>query len=263
MRGAACDCPAHPTPFSHCRLHRPLPRCYEFEALPAFGRVERSSRAPCVARLYRVNSPLAKRAAFAGLDPCVSESHRGSEPSPHLSRFGAQRIAINPGLRPGPCHLQIVLSAVRVHPDRQVGATFRAVSLPTDGPKRIFLFCPARSHSHLWPRDSELLDAPATVGSTRGTEFVSRDLDLWAYQRGVTLDFSRPGKPTDNAFIEAFNGQFRAECLNAHWFLSLADAREKLEVWRKYYNEERPHGAIGHKTPIMLLNHVGASSPPP
>jgi transposase InsO family protein len=72
----------------------------------------------------------------------------------------------------------------------------------------------------------------------QGTEFVSRDLDLWAYQRGVVLDFSRPGKPTDNAFIEAFNGRFRAECLNTHWFLSLADAQEKVEDWRRYYNEE-------------------------
>ena len=79
--------------------------------------------------------------------------------------------------------------------------------------------------------------------------------------RGVTLDFSRPGKPTDNAFIEAFNSRFRAECLNTHWFLSLADAREKMEDWRKYYNEERPHGAIGQKTPIMLLDHDGAASP--
>ena len=83
---------------------------------------------------------------------------------------------------------------------------------------------------------------PASIRVDQGTEFVSRDLDLWAYQRGVTLDFSRPGKPTDNAFIEAFNGRFRAECLNAHWFLSLADAREKMEDWRKYYNEERPMG---------------------
>ena len=74
---------------------------------------------------------------------------------------------------------------------------------------------------------------PAAIRVDQGTEFVSRDLDLWAYQRGVTLDFSRPGKPTDNAFIEAFNGRFRAECLNAHWFLSLADAREKMEDWRK------------------------------
>jgi len=103
---------------------------------------------------------------------------------------------------------------------------------------------------------------PKTIRVDQGTEFVSRDLDLWAYRRGVTLDFSRPGKPTDNAFIEAFNGRFRAECLNAHWFLSLADAQEKLEDWRKYYNEERPHGAIGNKPPIMLRNHDGAASSP-
>ena len=82
---------------------------------------------------------------------------------------------------------------------------------------------------------------PATIRVDQGTEFVPRDLDLWAYQRGE----SRPGKPTDNAFIEAFNGRFRIECLNAHWFPSLADAQEKLEDWRKYYNEQRPHGAIG------------------
>ena len=83
---------------------------------------------------------------------------------------------------------------------------------------------------------------PKTIRVDQGTEFVSRDLDLWAYAKGVTLDFSRPGKPTDNAFIEAFNGRFRAECLNAHWFLTLADARKKLEDWRKYYNEDRPTG---------------------
>jgi putative transposase len=88
---------------------------------------------------------------------------------------------------------------------------------------------------------------PKTIRVDQGSEFVSRDLDLWAYRHGVTLDFSRPGKLTDNAFIEAFNGRLRAECLSAHWFLSLADAREKLEAWRRYYNEERPHGAIGYK----------------
>ena len=100
-----------------------------------------------------------------------------------------------------------------------------------------------------------------TIRVDQGTEFVSRDLDLWAYQRGVTLDFSRPGKPTDNAFIEAFNGRFRAECLNAHWFLSLADAQKKLEDWRKYYNEERPHGAIGNKTPITLAKSRWRNQP--
>ena len=103
---------------------------------------------------------------------------------------------------------------------------------------------------------------PGTIRVDQGSEFISRDLDLWAYTNGVTPDFSRPGKPTDNAFIEAFNGRFRAECLNAHWFTSLEDAREKLEDWRKYYNEVRPNGAIGQKAPITLLKHDGASSPP-
>src|SRR3546814_14532540 len=62
---------------------------------------------------------------------------------------------------------------------------------------------------------------PKTIRVDQGSEFISRDLDLWAYANDVTLDFSRPGKPTDNAYIEAFNGRFRAECLNTHWFLTL------------------------------------------
>jgi putative transposase len=74
---------------------------------------------------------------------------------------------------------------------------------------------------------------PREIRVDNGPEFVSRDLDLWAYTRGVVLDFSRPGKPTDNAFIESFNGKFRAECLNTHWFLSLDDARRKCEAWRR------------------------------
>jgi len=67
---------------------------------------------------------------------------------------------------------------------------------------------------------------------------------------GVELDFSRPGKPTDNTFIESFNGRFRQECLNENWFLSLEDAREKVETWRLHYNGERPHGALGNLTPM-------------
>ncbi len=62
---------------------------------------------------------------------------------------------------------------------------------------------------------------PRTIRVDQGPEFISKDLDLWAYRRGVMLDFSRPGKPTDNAFIESLNGKFRAECLNTHWFMSL------------------------------------------
>ncbi len=103
---------------------------------------------------------------------------------------------------------------------------------------------------------------PKSIRVDQGSEFVSRDLDLWAYQKGVTLDFSRPGKPTDNAFIESFNGKFRAECLNTHWFMSLDDARTKMEDWRRDYNEVRPHSAIGNKPPISLMNGSGLEKSP-
>ena len=99
---------------------------------------------------------------------------------------------------------------------------------------------------------------PKSIHVDNGSEFISKDLDLWAYQKGVTLDFSRPGTPTDNAYIESFNGSFRAECLNAHWFMSLDDAREKLEEWRVDYNEVRPHSSIGNNTPISLMKSSGA-----
>ena len=78
----------------------------------------------------------------------------------------------------------------------------------------------------------------------------------------MILDFSRPGKPTDNAFIESFNGKFRAECLNQHWFMSLDDAVGKCEAWRRDYNEVRPHSAIGNKVPISLVNRPAAHGPP-
>ncbi len=80
-------------------------------------------------------------------------------------------------------------------------------------------------------------------------EFVSKTLDRWAYENGVTLNFSRPGKPTDNALVESFNGRLRDEGLNANWFLALADARGKIETWRRHDNEGRPHTALGWLTP--------------
>ncbi len=78
----------------------------------------------------------------------------------------------------------------------------------------------------------------------------------------LTLDFSRPGKPTDNAFIESLNGRLRAECLNAHWFTSLDEMRQICEDWRRDYNEVRPHSAIGNKPPISLMNGSGTYGPP-
>ena len=91
--------------------------------------------------------------------------------------------------------------------------------------------------------------APERIFLDNGPEFVGKALDQWAYQQDVTLDFSRPGKPTDNALIESFNGRFRDECLNAHWFLSLQDAQEKIEQWRTEYNTFRPHSSLEDLTP--------------
>jgi putative transposase len=106
-----------------------------------------------------------------------------------------------------------------------------------------------------------LYGRPKRVRVDNGPDFISKELDLCAYLNGVVLDFSRPGKPTDNAFAESFNGKFRAECLNASWFLSLNDARSKSEAWPMDYNEVRPHGAIGKQTPIAWARILGQSCP--
>jgi len=100
---------------------------------------------------------------------------------------------------------------------------------------------------------------PKRIQVDNGSEFISKALDKWAYDNGVQLDFSRPGKPTDNPFIESFNGSFRDECLNVHWFLSLADAQEKIENWRIEYNEDRTHSSLGNVTPReYYLSHLQA-----
>jgi putative transposase len=90
---------------------------------------------------------------------------------------------------------------------------------------------------------------PNTIKIDNGPEFISKDLDKWAYENGVSLEFSRPGKPTDNAMIESFNRSFRDECLNVHWFLSLEDAKQKIESFRVEYNEFRPHSSLDNLTP--------------
>jgi putative transposase len=90
---------------------------------------------------------------------------------------------------------------------------------------------------------------PERIAIDNGPEFISKALDAWAYQNGVQLEFSRPGKPTDNAFVESFNGRFRDECLNQHWFTSLEEVRQTVEAWRRDYNTERPHRALGQQTP--------------
>ena len=89
-----------------------------------------------------------------------------------------------------------------------------------------------------------------------GPELVGRLLDRWAYLNKVERDFSRPGKPTDTAYIEAFNSRLRQECLNASWFLSMGDARARIEEWRIDYNQNRPHSALGGLTPAEFAGQL-------
>ena len=90
---------------------------------------------------------------------------------------------------------------------------------------------------------------PRSITVDHGTEFQSRALEDWAYRRSVQLDFIRPGKPVENAFIESFNGRLRDECLNVHQFASLGEAQAIIEAWRMDYNHRRPHSSLGHLTP--------------
>jgi putative transposase len=90
---------------------------------------------------------------------------------------------------------------------------------------------------------------PKRIACDNGSEFAGGQMNLWAYANQVTLDFSRRGKPTDNAIVESFNGRFREECLNTHWFESIEDAKEKIDRWRWDYNELRPHRSLQGLTP--------------
>jgi putative transposase len=90
---------------------------------------------------------------------------------------------------------------------------------------------------------------PKRIVLDNGPEFTGRELDSWAHRRFVALQFIRPGKPVENAFVESFNGRLRDECLNQHWFLSLHDARRTLAAWQVSYNEARPHSGLGALTP--------------
>jgi putative transposase len=103
-------------------------------------------------------------------------------------------------------------------------------------------------------RISSIRAAPRTIRVDNGPEFISKALDRWAHENGVTLDFSRPGKPTDNAFVESFNGRLRDECLNEHLFPSLAAARGIIEAWRTDYNTVRPHSSLGEMAPAEFTN---------
>jgi len=97
---------------------------------------------------------------------------------------------------------------------------------------------------------------PAVIRSDNGPEFTGRAMLTWAHRHGIALRLIEPGKPNQNAYVESFNGRFRDECLNEHWFISLAHARAVIEAWRREYNEERPKESLGGLTPAQFAKQL-------
>jgi putative transposase len=108
---------------------------------------------------------------------------------------------------------------------------------------------PGRRVVEVMRRLAETRGLPLSVTTDNGPEFTGKLLDEWAYTHGVHLNFIEPGRPQQNCFAESFNGRFRDECLNEHWFVSIRHAREVIETWRQEYNEERPHSSLNDLTP--------------
>jgi putative transposase len=144
------------------------------------------------------------------------------------------------------------------------GRTFRVLNVVDDFTRECLLIDVGRSIPGVRVvRVLERLRAqrglPTAIVIDNGPEFAGRVLDTWAYEAGVRLQFIRPGKPVENAFVESFNGKFRDECLNEHWFLNLAHAIATIEAWRVDYNTVRPHSSLGNRTPDQFARFsVGA-----
>ena len=113
---------------------------------------------------------------------------------------------------------------------------------------------PGKRVVNVLQRLAESRGLPKGITVDNGPEFVSKALDEWAYAVGLQLRYIQPGKPQQNAYIESFNGKFRDECLNEHWFMSMRHARQLIEEWRQDYNTQRPHSAIGYQTPDQFAD---------
>ena len=165
-----------------------------------------------------------------------------------------KHIALHRGPAPVPIGPTERWSMDFVHDARADGRTFRVLTVVDQWSRQspILEVASSLSGAAVGVALDRVLTAgapPRSITVDHGTEFMSRALEDWAYQRGVQLDFIRPGKPVENAFIESFNGRLRDECLNVHQFTSIEDAKAKIEAWRVDYNQRRPHSSLGHLTP--------------
>jgi putative transposase len=137
------------------------------------------------------------------------------------------------------------------------GRRLKILTVVDDFTKESVLIEPAHSLTgddvtELLDRVSQVRGYPQAVRTDQGPEFTCRAFDQWAYQRGVQPLLIQAGKPTQNAYIESFNGKLRDECLNEHWFRDLHDARTIISAWRRDYNEQRPHSALGYLAPAQF-----------
>lgn len=142
------------------------------------------------------------------------------------------------------------------------GRRFRCFTLVDDFTRENLVLYPDRSITSeklvsVFEKLKTIRGLPKIIVCDNGPEFISQRLDIWAYLNKVELKFIQPGKPVQNAYIESFNGKFRDECLNQHWFINLEDAREEIEKWRKDYNENRPHSSLRMKTPNEFAKEYG------
>jgi putative transposase len=143
------------------------------------------------------------------------------------------------------------------------GRAFRVLNVVDDGSREcvaseVDLSLPGERVTRVLDRIVSERNKPQRIVVDNGPEFTSKALDQWAYANGVELVFIRPGKPVENCFVESFNGKMRDECLNAHWFTTLADARRTIELWRLDYNHVRPHSSLGDLTPAEFAARCAA-----
>lgn len=146
------------------------------------------------------------------------------------------------------------------------GRRFRALTIVDEHTREspaieVDISLPGARVTRILDRLARTRGLPEVITVDNGPEFAGKAVDQWAYQRGVRLQFIRPGKPVENCFIESFNGRFREECLNEQIFVSLDDARAKIDRWRVDYNRHRPHSALGNMTPEEFAAKVMQTNP--
>jgi len=164
---------------------------------------------------------------------------------------------------PAPSRLNEIWAADFIHDGTAGGRRIRCLSILDVFSRECLAIevapsLPGSSVVGVFDRLREIREVPEIVVTDNGPEFTGRALGEWVLNHNVKLSFIRPGKPIENAFIESFNGRFRDECLNEHWFRTVEDARVRIEAWRHEYNAERPHSSLGHLTPAEFARQTEA-----